>query len=203
MSVRKAALYFAFTLALTVYAAPDAFAQAASKPAGLTRNDVVLRPDKPTIYMCVDRELTRAKARESAGDLWLRIYNNTVWLIRFNAERMGTSAKVFRLSNGRNVPALTNESVAFPQFEFEPKAGKSGTPQSLWGDTSTSNWLPSDTHAAFKVPAKYFKDEKLYLEFNYEWELTSSHGTESYAPTHRVFFALADASDISGATCEP
>lgn len=201
MSSKKLRLYFVVALSFFVCLKGNVSAQTV-KHIGLTRDDVVLKRDKPTIYMCVDSKLTQDDRYAKEDSVWLRIYNNTIWLIKFNAERIGTSSKLITLANGYKVAALTDGSVSFPHYGLELKDAKGGLTRSLWGDMSTINWLPSNTSTIFKVPNKYFKEGNLYLEFNYEWEITGKIGTESYAPIHRVYFYLADPLNTSGSECD-
>ena len=172
----------------------------AQTTAGLRRDDVVIRKDRPSIYLCVDKELwQRRKADE---DIWLRAYNNTVWAIRFDAEKMGTATRPLKLSNGNTVAALSNSSVSFPHFQVEQKGGGGKSTGSLWGDVATSNWLPSDTGARFKVPARYFKDGNLYLVYQYEWELIGIHARESHAPVHKIYLYGGDSDSAPGPFCD-
>jgi hypothetical protein len=167
----------------------------------LTRDDVVIKPNKASIYICVDRKLWKNK--EGGSDLlWLRVHNNTIWTIRFRAERTGTSQKLLKLSNGKITPGLTNHSTAFPRYEFEPKKFGEQLSGPSWGDSGTANWLPTNTSSLFTVPAKYFKVGTLFLEYKYEWEFTGTIADESHGPAHKIYFDIADISDISGHFCD-
>ena len=164
----------------------------------LTRDDVVVNRDKPTVYICADADLMN-KDKEIGGDVWLRINNNTIWTIRFEAERMGTKQQLFKLPNGQKIAALSKASIAFPRYEIESK--KTGEGLSLWGDVHTFNWLLSNNSAIFKVPGKYFKDNLLYIDIVYGWELVGTLARESNPPHHRVYFAVHDSTEISGSKC--
>jgi hypothetical protein len=87
----------------------------------LTINDVTIARDKPTVYLCVDRELMKKKKEAKDDNLWVRVYNNTIWTIKFQAVRPGTPPQLFELPNGKFMTALTNNSIAFPEYQFESK----------------------------------------------------------------------------------
>lgn len=176
------------------------FAQTGKK-INLTRNDVVIKRDKPTVYICIDRELMEKKKEVNDDSLWLRIYNNTIWIISFQAARPGTPPQLFKLPNGTIRTALTNESTAFPEYQFESKEGGDAMNKPKWGDVGTIDFLPPNISAAFKVPLKYFKDGALYLKYNYEWEFVGTIGHESNSPSHRVYLHINDISNISGEIC--
>jgi hypothetical protein len=165
----------------------------------LTRDDVVIEPNKPTIYLCVVR---KKEEEGSANLLWLRVHNNTVWTIRFPAEKMGTLQKPLKLSNGKIIAGLTNRSTAFPRYDFEPKRIGDEIGGPAWGDVGTANWLPANTYSLFAVPTKYFKIGTLSLAYKYEWEFTGSIGDESHAPVHRIYLDLPDLSEVSGHLCD-
>lgn len=170
--------------------------------AQITRDDVVIRRNKATLYICADRKLRDSKRKSEDDFLWLRIYNNTIWTIRFGAERRGTFEKSLKLSNGKVIPGLTNKSVAFPRYEIE--ANKTGTEAQTprRGDFGTANWLPSNMSALFSVPINSINNGMLSLQYKYEWEFTGAIGDESHAPIHRVYFDVASISDIPEHGCE-
>lgn len=163
----------------------------------LTREDVVIKDDKPSIYLCADTKSGRSVPAAGA-DVWLKLFNNTVWTIRFNAQRAGAALTPLRLSNGRTVAALQDSSFSYPRYQLEPKSGGNGSSRPLWGGVGTSSWLPSGKYMTFKVPSKYFKDHILFLEYKYEWEFVGTVGQESYSPTHRVYLSLNSA----GISCD-
>jgi hypothetical protein len=167
-------------------------------PKSLRREDIVIRRNRPTIYLCADHKTDK----NGTDVIWLRIYNNTIWTIRFGADRTGTSQKLLKLSSGSRVAGLTNESVAFPRYEFEPSETGAKKQGPEWGDVGTVSWLPSNTSASFSVPRGYFKLGTLFLKYKYEWEFTGAVADESYAPVHRVYFGIADLGDLSGHLCD-
>jgi hypothetical protein len=167
----------------------------------LTINDVTIARDKPTIYLCVDRELMKKKKEAKDDNLWVRVYNNTIWAIKFQAVRPGTPPQLFERPNGKFMTALTNESIAFPHYQFQSKVDAKEFNEPAWGDFGTIEFLPSNISSTFEVPAKYFKDGVLYLEYNYEWEFVGAIGHESHSPTHRVYLHLNDISNLSGEIC--
>jgi hypothetical protein len=167
----------------------------------LTINDVTIARDKPTVYLCVDRELMKKKKEAKDDNLWVRVYNNTIWTIKFQAVRPGTPPQLFELPNGKFMTALTNNSIAFPEYQFELKKDAKEFDQPNWGDFGTIDFLPSNISAAFKVPIKYFKAGVLYLEYKYEWEFVGAIGHESHSPSHRVYLHLNDISNLSGEIC--
>jgi hypothetical protein len=146
--------------------------------------------------------LRETESKDTAGILWLRIHNNTIWTIRFGAEKKGTFEKSLKLSNGKIIPGLTTESVAFPRYEIEAKKPRTESQIPKWGDFGTASWLPSNTSAVFSVPIKYINSGTLFLQYKYEWEFTGAIGDESHAPIHRVYFDIANISDVPGHMCD-
>jgi hypothetical protein len=164
------------------------------KAKNLTRDDIVVKPDRATIYLCFE------KRSQNDSVVWLRIANNTIWTIRFRAERQGTQLGLLKLSNGKFIGGLTNKSVAFPHYYFDGTREKdSRGPR--WSDFSTASWLPSNTSVLFSVPASQFELGMLYLEYKYEWEFTGAIADESHAPVHRVYFDIASLQDFSAHRC--
>lgn len=165
------------------------------KAKNLTRDDVVIKHDRPSIYLCAER------SSQNDGVVWLRIANNTIWTIRFHAEKQATRQAPLKLSNGKIIAGLTNQSVAFPRYEFESGArdAKNGGP--VWSDFGTASWLPSNRSALFSVPVSQFELGMLYLEYKYEWEFTGAIADESHAPVHRVYFDIASLQDLADHRC--
>jgi hypothetical protein len=171
-----------------------------NKAKNLRREDVVIKPNRPSVYLCADGRAGKSEGQRNV--LLLRVNNNTIWTIRFGAERQGTLQKLLKLPNGKMIGALTNESTAFPRYEFESNKIGVKTEGPEWGDFGTPSWLPSNTSASFSVPVDYFKAGRLFLEYKYEWEFTGAVADESHAPVHRVYFDIGDIADLSGHLCD-
>jgi hypothetical protein len=168
----------------------------------LTRNKVVIRSDKASVYLCVDNGPGQTKAAKDGDVLWLRIVDNTIWTIRFKAIGGGSEARPLRLSNGAIVAGLTNKSVVVPFYEVDDAMTGQRREAPIWGDVGTLKFLPSDTSALFSVPVRHLKEGSLFVEFNYEWEFIGSVGNESNSPVHRVYLGIADLSKLSGDQCD-
>ncbi|HKO60051.1 MAG TPA: hypothetical protein VJV03_02735 [Pyrinomonadaceae bacterium] len=163
------------------------------KAKNLTRDDIVIKRHQPTIYLCFE------KRPQNDSLIWLRITNNTIWTIRFRAEKSGTEQSPLKLSNGKIVAGLTKKSVAFPRYDFE-SSGKNN-PRALWSGFGTASWLPSTALTVFSVPASQFNLGRLYLEYKYEWEFTGAIADESHAPVHRVYLDIAGVEDLEDRRC--
>ena len=164
----------------------------------LTRAQVVISNDKSSVYLCFDEGLR--KGSRDADVRWLRIFNNTIWTVRFKAANVGTELKAVRLANGAAVTGLTDKSIIVPQYEVEDRDGRHPENPN-WGDVWVANFLPSNTSALFSVPAGYLKNRALFVEYRYEWEFIGSIAQESDAPVHRVYLRVTDLSDLSGHLC--
>ncbi|MGH9928572.1 MAG: hypothetical protein ACREA9_04985 [Pyrinomonadaceae bacterium] len=166
--------------------------------ANLTRENVVVTWNKPTVYICADLKLNKSKnnSTKDGNIVWLRVYNNTIWTIRFGATTGATLQKALVLPNGSRVAGLTDDSVFFPRYEFESNSPNAEAERPAWGDFGTASWLPSNVSAVFSVPQKYFANGKLFLTYKYQWEFTGTIGDESHAPVHRVYFDAGSVSDI-------
>jgi hypothetical protein len=161
----------------------------------LTRRDVVIQHDRPSIYLCAE------KSSQNDNAVWVRVANNTIWTIRFPADKQATQQRLLKLSNGKLIGGLTNQSVAFPRYEFESGAREARKGDPLWSDFGTASWLPSNTSALFSVPVSQFDWGTLYLEYKYEWEFTGAIADESHAPVHRVYFDIASLQDLATRLC--
>lgn len=148
------------------------------RASNLKRDEAVIRRDMPTVYLCLDRK--------TDNDVWLRIYNNTIWTIRFPGE--GKRSTLLKLPDGTNVAALSNGDIASPEYRFESKQ-TGGEVDYSWGDVHTSVFLPPNTYALFKVPSGKFDRNLLFLKYAYEWEFTGAVASESHPPRHRIYFS--------------
>lgn len=170
-------LYFVCLMCCAIYFSVDAHSQT-RRATNLRRDEAVVRRDRPTVYICLDRKTER--------DVWLRIYNNTIWTTRFHGG--GRDVKMFKLPDGTRVAALSNGATVSPEYRFESKQTGDEVDYS-WGDVHSVIFLPSDTYALFKVPDSKFGSNLLFLEYTYEWEFTGAVGSESHAPQHRIYFS--------------
>ena len=199
-------IYFSVSLLFLLSWSPAAWGQTGLKqqttPTSLTRKQVVVDQKKPSIYLCVNRGGSNGKAAHYQDVLWFRVFNNTIWTIRFPSSSGETNIKPLKLSQGKLVPGLTKLSVFVPHYQVEDAQTHSRRLGPGWGDTSTVSFLPAGTSARFSVPKSYLKDSALFLEYKYEWELTGTVGDESYAPVHRVYLPIVDPNDISSGVCQ-
>jgi hypothetical protein len=192
--LRRTSAFFVCLLCWSAVVFPQA-----KRGSDLTRNDVVILRDKPSVYLCVSKK----KKKQDEDSLWLEMHNNTIWTLRFRAERRGTLEKPLRLSNGQNIAGLDNNSVFFPEYQFKRKKPADNQQSGpAWGDVETASWLPSNTSAIFSVPRNYFSGGTLYLEYKYEWEFTGAIADESHGPVHTVYLDILDISDPSGHICD-
>ena len=148
-----------------------------------------INADKPTVYLshvCQDEK-----------NIYLRMHNNTIWHISISAEKsyfrtskpiiLGNGNKWFAFPNDVDVPIhyfiekdeLENiKKIKIP--EKEPYYGNGG------------GRIVSQDSILFSVPIEHLrKGLKIYVEFNYEWELTES-GFRRNEPRHRVYFRGGD-----------
>jgi hypothetical protein len=188
-----------FSLILFLGVGSIVFAQ---KKTTLTRADVVIESNKPSIFLCIDNNKNKDKIITDGSDVWLRIYNNTIWTIKFNAQQIGASTQKLKLSNGSIVRGLSNKTISYPNYEFESIKDNKISDMPQWSDITTANWLLSNNYTVFRVPSKLFENNLLFLGYKYEWELIGAAGQESYSPTHRVYFHLDDSLDISKNYCQ-
>jgi len=188
-------IYFTLSLVLLLASSSPGGGQTRLKqaPASLTRKQVVVDERKPSVYLCVNRSNTDV--------LWFRVFNNTIWTIRFRSSSGDTNIKPLKLSNGKLVPGLTKESEFVPHYEVEDAQTHARRMGPGWGDTGTVSFLPGGTSARFSVPKSYLKDSALFLEYKYEWELTGTVADESYAPVHRVYLTIVDPEEVSHGVC--
>lgn len=170
-------LYFIGPICCAICFSVDVCSQT-RRASNLKRDEAVIRRDRPTVYLCLDRK--------TDNDVWLRIYNNTIWTTRFRGG--GKMSTLLKLPDGTRVAALSNGDIASPEYRFESKQ-TGGEVDYSWGDIHSAIFLPSDTYALFKVPSGKFNSNLLFLEYAYEWEFTGAAGTESHPPRHRVYYS--------------
>lgn len=198
-------IYFSLSLVLLLSLSPAGWGQPrlkqAATPASLTRKQVVVDETKPSVYLCVNRNNSNRKNEHNEDVLWFRVFNNTIWTIRFRSSSGETNIKPLKLSNGKLVAGLTEKSVFVPHYEVEDAQTHARRMGPSWGDIGTVSFLPPGTSALFSVPRSYLKDSALFLEYKYEWEFTGVVADESYAPVHRVYLAIVDPEDISSGVC--
>ncbi len=168
-------------------------------PQDLTRSNVVVNSTRATVYLCIDK--SRWHEKRPGNLLWLRLYNNTIWTIRFKAEKEATLQKPLKLANGPRVPGLTDKSTAFPQYQLESKTTGQQLDYPGRSHFGTASWLPSKTSTLFAVPVDTLKDARFFLEYKYQWEFAGAIGDESNGPVHRVYFDLPDQASAAALLC--
>lgn len=142
----------------------------------LTKSDVVLDISRPSIFSCFENA--------DKHSVWIRITNNSVWTLQFPATSDGTPKVLRKLSNGRVVAMLSNGATFYPGYGQESNSVQVIRPISI--HVGTSSFLPSNSSAIFSIPGKV-KEGRLYLDFNYEWELNTVYQA---TPTHRLYVDL-------------
>lgn len=189
-------------------------ALAQNKELCLTKPDVVIAKDKPTVYIDFDRVEGAASDKQQPNQktlVWLRLRNNTRWAISFPTERsyLGLSkAYLICLCDGRQLFGLRDGIEVDVAYQLEAEDGEEYmsknnkqalrkiTPPHLpsisRGGISATSWLPSGSSIIFRVPREHLaKYLEVYIPFHYEWE-TEEKSNESIELSHRVYFRAND-----------
>lgn len=180
----------------------------------ITKADVILSKDKPTVYVSFERagERKPVYAGESNQGIWLRLHNNTRWAISFCTESLyvGTKITPLRLSDGRGALGLREGVEISPCYEVEAvrsyesvRTSDGGwhiekpvnvptVPVGTRGHVFSTSWLPSGRAVIFSIPREHLaKYLAIYVSFAYEWE-TAERDYGNKEPEHRVYFRAAD-----------
>jgi len=151
---------------------------------------------KPTVYLdyvCQDEK-----------QIYLRMYNNTIWLIRVGAEKQYFPTKrPVRLGNGNKGYALPNDEKVPIHYYIEKdeleNIKKIKIPYKELYSINGGGPIISQDSILFSIPIGHLqRGLKIFVQFSYEWELTESSDTKK-EPEHRVYFR---GSDISSANTE-
>lgn len=182
--------------------------QAQSKEVRLTRSEVLIKKDKPAIYVSYEQTSNNGK------DILLRLNNNTQWAINICTLSMYiTKTAPLRLSNGSGVLSASENMKASVCYGVEQvqKYETKRTPNNgicaecpveivnvprgnQEGHVSSSLWLPPGRSIIFIVSREHLaKYLGIYVIFNYEWEVgeVSNHVVSSELQ-HRVYFNNSD-----------
>jgi hypothetical protein len=154
-------------------------------PNKIRRTDVLLNPSLPGLVSCFE---VPKDERDVRTKIWIRLTNNYVWTLQFPAHTRGAANITQSLSNGREVEVLKKDSVFYPGYGLESKSGnRIISPISV--HVGTVSFLPSSGSALFSVSEDKSDNRRLYLDFNYEWELNTVYQA---SPTHRFYIGLDD-----------
>jgi hypothetical protein len=182
----------------------------------ITRKDVLISNEQPTIYITFEKIGPRKRiyASESDQGIWLRLHNNTKWSINIAtlSAYIGEKTGLIRLGDGRNVIGLRDGVEISPRHggevvdRYESRKMPDGSvhinenvdvPNSpvaynKGGHVSGSAWLASGHSVIFSVPKEHLaKRLAIFVSFRYEWEV-AEQGDENNEPEHRVWFRAAD-----------
>ena len=171
------------------------FAPAQRRRSRTVERDVRILKHAPTIYITFEGfgkvgnsleaqllETGRAsKSQEQGQYIWLRLHNNTRWVIYF------PTVDMFVILGG--------VSVIHPRYQVEERDGTRAPINEIDKQLGTS--LRPGRSALFSVLREHFSNgRKIYISFRYSWEdgsLTFGH-TFLGEPVHRVEFASDDLS---------
>lgn len=149
----------------------------------LTKSDVILDPSRPSIFSCFENLTSNP---DQSSSIWIRITNNSIWTLQFPAHNGGTSHDVQKLSNGREVAMLAKGAIFYPGYGVVSDSGRRVI-KLISIHVGTSSFLPSNSSAIFSISRRELKNGRLYLDFNYEWELNTVYQA---TPTHRLYIDL-------------
>jgi hypothetical protein len=150
-------------------------------------------PNKPTVYLAYDCQ--------DGARISLRMVNNTIWHVGVETEKTYfRTKKPITLFNGNKGYAILPGEVVNMHYYVEkdplektnisaPKLKE--LPQ--WG----GGRIASGDTIFFYLSAEHLqKGLRVYVEFNYEWEVSRSGGTDN-EPTHRAYFRGGDISSAN------
>jgi hypothetical protein len=132
---------------------------------------------KPTVYISFREFVSEIEtnATRNAGGVRFTFHNNTRWIIYYRA-----------------IPKATLPGDVPLIYKIEQQ---SGCPDyKYWiGDMVVTDKLSPGKSISFVVPRDHLPEGgKIYVEFNYPWELISGRPVHSQELTHRVYFSSTD-----------
>ena len=182
-----------------------AAAPAQRRARGRTAGSRISR-ERPTVYLTFEKYAKAIDPRECRGDggagdparskepgrdVWLRLHNNTRWVVMVPTRQFYFSRRaLYRLADGRTIPAL-GEGMEINAF-YEVAEGDGARVVVLQCDIgeSYSMHLPPGTSVIFSVRREYLSGGRsISVEFDYEWE---RHGAGGREPTHLIRFSGSD-----------
>jgi hypothetical protein len=134
--------------------------------------------NKPTIYISF-KEFVRERGanaeQHSVEGVRFAFHNNTRWIIYYHA--------IPKASLPGDVPLI---------YKIEQQSGCPDN-RHLIGDMVVTDKLNPGKSISFVVPRGHLLDGgKIYVEFNYSWELISGRPVHPQELRHRVYFASMD-----------
>jgi|ERR1035437_28477 hypothetical protein len=148
----------------------------------LRRDDVLIDHSRPSIFACIE---IGGSGNGNRLDASVRVTNNSIWVLQFPAENGGLSHITRKLSDGREVAVLKDGTTFLPNYGIESASGLKVI-KFLSLHLGTLSYLPPNSSAIFKVREQK-KNVRIYLDFNYEWELNT---VIQATPTHRLYIPL-------------
>ena len=145
------------------------------------RRDVHISKQHPTIYITFE-----GSGRER--DVWLRLHNNTRWVIQVPAVEMymGRDVVPYRLADEYRLAGKGRGAVAKPRYYVERSDGTPVTTDQV--DTSFGAPVPPGHSVLFNVSREHLsKGHRVYLIFSYQWESGQDY-EGAREPIHRVGF---------------
>lgn len=153
----------------------------AIRPTKIASKDVRLNKDKPHIFINFEREgkIDPLYEGESHKRVWLRLHNNSKWLIKFCSSPIS--------------PEYNEYGETEITYEIERYQGSSETPTARNSDSCGYYLLKSGRSLVFSVPREHLNDGlAVKIPFRYEWE-TDQDGSDSFLePQHFVYFYSSD-----------
>jgi len=162
-------------------------------------NTYVIDKLKPSVYLEFEQfgkadgwgsaklgEVSQKPRIQKGKDVWLRLYNNSCWDIKFRT-LSGYTHLVADPANpgGRklafDIPDGSGANIVYRAEEQDGKTVPWG------GDSFSSSYLPSGRSLVFPVYREHLeKDRSIYVSFHYGWE--EDKFSNNLAPDHHSFF---------------
>lgn len=121
---------------------------------------------------------------EKGNDVWLRLYNNSCWKIKFKTDSLYLSKTTVDGKFKVIYRILEDGALANIQYDVEEQNGK----QVPYGsDMANLSSLPSGKSVLFRVMKEHLsKNRSLFVDFNYGWEIKEF--SNNLRPKHRSRF---------------
>lgn len=150
----------------------------------------IVNKENPAIYIKVE-----CQYKDSVR---LRLYNNTLWAITIPTFSLYVNPKkviTIKLGNGDTAIALPNDRDISSIYYFVEKDGSQDNidvPRLNYSDSFNPSWIPSNDSIFFTVSKERLREGlRLYVPFNYEWEV-NKQGVIHNEAEHKVFFRGID-----------
>lgn len=190
----------------------SSFAYSQQRQPCVTANDVRIEKDKPTVFITFERygkavNLSEqrmvetdngSKSKEKGKDVWLRVYNNTCWNLKFIQYGMFIPKQKVGENPGERFKriGILDDGAETSLFYTVVKAD--GKTFYVGIDSYDYVTLPAGTSLLFSVEREHLaKDQSVRVRYLYAWEFQQGKSYVVNEPEHILEFRNYDLEEQS------